>query len=331
MELIVLSHKDVEEMLSFSECIDVLEEAFRQAGQGAVLTPPRTPLVISQGRVLGSMAAYVEGLNRVGVKVNTVFSTNSGTRFHLHQGAILVFETENGCLEGIVEAAAVTNIRTAAASALATRLLTEDRPMDLAIIGAGAQGAQHLLAMRAVRPLKTVTVWDISQDRAAALARRGREETGLDFKIAATAAEAASVCDLICVCTPAAQPVLLGEWVRPGTHVNSVGFSGPQGRELDNALVTKSKLYVDWLETIKRDCGDIILPLSEGAIHDSDILGDFGDILAGRAALRTSADDITLYKATGVAIEDIACADFLMQKARREGRGTSLAFGGFNN
>lgn len=330
MELVIISHKDVEEMLSFPECIGVLEDAFTKAGRGVALTPPRTPLVISPDRVFGAMATYVEGLSRVGIKVNTVFSTNSGSRFHIHQGAILVFETENGCLEGIVEAAAITNIRTAAASALATRLLTEECQMRLAIIGAGTQGMQHLLAMRAVRTLTDITIWDISAERAEAAAKWAQAKTGLDARAAKTVEEAAA-CDLICICTPSASPVLLGEWVRPGTHINSVGFSGPRGRELDNALLKKSKLYVDWLETIKRDCGDIILPLAEGAISDKDILGDFGDMLAGRAVMRGASDDITLYKATGVAIEDIACADFLMRKARREGRGVRMEFGGFNN
>jgi ornithine cyclodeaminase len=330
MDLMVLNYDDVREMLSFPECIDLLQTAFLKARGGACVLPPRTPVVISEGKNFGAMAAYVEGLGRVGLKVNTVFSGNSGSRFHIHQGAILVFETENGCLEAIVEAAAVTNIRTAAASALATKLLTEERPLSLAVIGAGAQGSQHLLAMRAARPLRRVAVWDISPERAEAMAAWARAETGLECGVAATPAEAAGASDLICICTPAVTPVLLGEWVKPGTHVNSVGFSGPQGRELDNALMQKSKLYVDWRETIVRDCGDILLPLSEGVISENDILGDLGGLVSGEAPRRVSSDDVTLFKATGVAIEDLACADYLLHKARREGRGNTLKFGGSN-
>lgn len=330
MEITILNHEEVRQMLSLTECVEVLEKAFSLAGKGRCLTPPRTPLLISEKKNFGSMAAYVEGLNTVGIKVNTVFSGNSGSRFHIHQGAILVFETENGQLEGLVEAAAVTNIRTAAASALATKLLTEGRPHHLVIIGAGTQGAQHLKAMAAVRPISGVSVWDIDPARAEAMAEWARRECGLEAKVAATVAEAAGSGDLICISTPAASPVLLGEWVRPGTHINSVGFSGPEGRELDNELIKKSRLYVDWLETILRDCGDIVLPLNEGVISREDIVGDFGDMLSGAAPLRQSPDEITLFKATGVAIEDLACADYLLKKARREKRGGRLDFGGFN-
>lgn len=287
-------------------------------------------MVLGEQKVFSTMAAYMAGLNRVGMKVNTVFSTNSGTRYHIHQGAILVFETENGCLEGIVDAAAITNLRTAAASALATRLLTEDRPLSLTILGAGTQGIQHLKAMGAVRTLSGGTVWDISPERAEALAQLGRRQTGHDFKVTATAAEAVAEADIICLATPSTEPVLRGEWLKPGAHINSVGFSGPRGRELDDQVIKKSRLYVDWLETILHDCGDIIIPLNEGVLTREDIIGDLGNMVDGTAPLRRTSEEITLFKATGVAIEDIACADYLYQRAKRDGRGTRINFGGYN-
>ena len=330
MEITIVNHDDVQRMLNFEECIEVLKNAFSRARQQTCLIPPRTPMILGDQKVFSSMAAFVAGLDRAGVKVNTVFSTNSGSRYHIHQGAILVFETENGCLEGIVDAAAITNIRTAAASALATRLLTEDRPLSLAILGAGTQGHQHLRAMAAVRPLSGGTVWDILPERAEALAELGRRQTGGDFKPAATVAEAVSAVDLVCIATPASEPVLKGDWIKPGAHINSVGFSGPGGRELDDRLLKKSRLYVDWLETILHDCGDIIVPLKEGVLDRRDIIGDLGDMVSGAVPLRQSKEEITLFKATGVAIEDLACADYLCRKARREGRGARLEFGGFN-
>ena len=330
MEITVVNHDDVQEMLGFAECVEVLEKAFSLAGKQACLTPPRVPMILGERKVFSTMAGYVAGLNRVGIKVNTVFSSNSGSRYHIHQGAILVFETETGCLEAIVDAAAVTNIRTAAASALATRLLTEDRPLSLTLLGAGTQGLQHLKAMSAVRTLSGGTVWDISPVRAEALAQSARSLTGRDFRAADTAAEAVAGADLICVATPASEPVLRGDWVRPGAHINSAGYSGPDGRELDNQLLKKSKLYVDWLETILHDCGDILVPLNEGTLKREDIVGDLGGMVNGTVPLRRSGDEITLFKATGVAIEDIACAEHLFQKAKREGRGARLEFGGFN-
>ena len=328
MEIIIVNHEDVQELLSFEECIEVLEKAFSLANQHTCLTPPRTPMLLGPQKVFSSMAAYVAGLDRVGVKVNTVFSSNSGSRFHIHQGAILVFETENGCLEAIVDAAAITNIRTAAASALATRLLTEDRPLSLAVLGAGTQGFQHLRAMGAVRSLSGGTVWDILPEKAETLAQLGRRQTGCDFQAAATVAEAVAAADLICIATSASEPVLRGDWIKPGAHINSVGYSGPGGRELDDRLLKKSRLYVDWLETILHDCGDIIVPLKEGTLDRRDIIGDLGDMVGGAVPLRAAKEEITLFKAAGVAIEDLACANFLFQKAKRKGYGRRLEFGG---
>ena len=330
MEITIVNHEDVQAMLSLAECVEVLERTFGLAKKDPVLTPPRVPMVLGEQRIFSSMAAYVGGLNRVGAKINTVFSVNSGGRFHIHQGAILVFETEHGCLSAIVDAAAITNLRTAAASALATKLLTDDRPMNLAILGAGTQGIQHFRAMNEVRTLSGGTVWDISPDRAEALAQLARQQTGRDFRAVPTAAEAAAAADLICVATPASEPVLRGDWIKPGAHVNSIGFSGPAGRELDNQMLKKSRLYVDWLETILYDCGDILVPLKEGVLRREDIIGDLGDMVNGTVPLRLASEEITLFKATGVSIEDLACADYLSQKARREGRGTRVEFGGLN-
>ena len=330
MEIIIVNHEDVQAMLSLGECVEVLERAFGLAKKQTALTPPRVPMVLGDQKIFSPMAAYVGGLNRVGAKINTVFSANSGSRFHIHQGAILVFEAEHGCLEAIVDAAAITNLRTAAASALATRLLTEDRPMNLAILGAGTQGIQHFKAMNEVRTLSGGAVWDIAPARAEALAQQARRQTGRDFRAVATAAEAVTGADLICAATPAFEPVLRGDWAKPGAHINSIGFSGPAGRELDDQLLKKSRLYVDWLETILYDCGDILVPLKEGVLLRQDILGDLGDMVNGTVPLRRTSEEITLFKATGVAIEDLACADHLSRKARQEGRGTRVEFGGLN-
>lgn len=330
MEITIINHEEVEALLDYRTAVEVLENAFVKAKQGQCLTPPRTPMVLGEKKMFGSMAGYVAGLNRVGQKVNTVFPVNSGTRYHIHQGAILLFDTETGCLLAVIEAAAVTNIRTAAASALATKLLAGPELRTVAIIGAGTQGRQHLQALAATHPLKGGYIWDISPAQADKLAQWGRHHTGLNFKTPENLAQAVEGSDLICICTPATTPVLRGEWLQPGTHINSVGFSGPQGRELDDEVLKKSKIYVDWLETIMYDCGDIIRPLAEGLISREDILGDFGDMVTSGVPLRQSPQDITLFKATGVAIEDIACADYLFQKAQREGRGKSVKFGGFS-
>lgn len=329
MELRLINHEEVGKILSMKAAISVMEDAFAMLSEGG-MTPPRNSMFMSQNQVLGAMPAYLKGIGRFGMKVNSVFAGNSGSQYHIHQGAVLVFEDKHGCLEAIVDAAQITNIRTAAASGLATKLLAPKDVSRLAVIGAGTQGSKHVEAMLAVRDIKSVTVWDLIPETSRAFAERESARHGVEITVAKTAEEAVSQADLICIATSSRQPVLLGEWVREGTHINSVGFSGPSGRELDNALIKQARIYTDCMATILGDCGDLLVPISEGVLAQSDIVGDLTGLLTGRIAARQAASDITLYKSAGVSVQDLACAHFIHQEALKLGIGTSAEFSGLN-
>lgn len=330
MNTMILGQDDVIKLLPMGECIDLMEQAFRQLASGGATIYPRSKVVVDPNKILGFMPAYFPAIEKAGIKVTTVYPGNSGTRYHVHQGVVLLFETENGSLQAIIDAAEITTIRTGAASGLATRILARQDAATLAIIGAGTQGSSHLEAMTLVRDIKKVRIYDYLPERADAFARRESVTHNLQIETAASVAEAVGEADIICIATPASEPVLKGEWISPGTHINSVGFGGPASRELDTVLLNKSKIYVDYLETVLHDCGDMVMPLKQGEIDKSAILGGLGDILAGKIKARTNDHEITLFKSAGVAVQDLSASDYIYKKALSMGSGTAVKMGGYN-
>jgi alanine dehydrogenase len=330
MKTLIIGQDDVVRLLPMEECIALMEQTFvRLAASGAVIYP-RSKVEIDDQKILGFMPAYFPAIDKAGIKVTTVYPGNSGTKYHVHQGAVLLFETENGFLQAVLDAAEITTIRTGAASGLATKLLARENAGDLAVIGAGTQGSCHLEAMMKVRSIRKVKVYDYFPARAAEFARREALVHKIDIEVSSTVQEAVEKADLICIATPAREPVLRGEWLSPGVHINSVGFGGPASRELDTDLLSRARIFVDYRETILHDCGDLLLPLKAGEIKECSILGGLGDILAGSVEGRVKADDITLFKSAGVAVQDLAVADYVYQKALKQGAGCSVTLGGYN-
>lgn len=330
MDTMILGQDDVIKLLPMGECIDLMEKAFEHLATSGATIYPRSKVVVDPKKMLGFMPAYFPAIEKAGIKVTTVYPGNSGTKYHVHQGVVLLFETENGSLQAIIDAAEITTIRTGAASGLATRILARQDAATLAIIGAGTQGSSHLEAMTLVRDIKKVRIYDYLPERADAFARRESVAHSLQIETAASVAEAACDADIICIATPASEPVLKGEWVSPGTHINSVGFGGPGSRELDSVLLNKSKIYVDYLETVLHDCGDMVMPLKSGEIGQAAILGGLGDILAGKIKARTNDLEITLFKSAGVAVQDLSASDYIYKKALSLDAGTAVKMGGFN-
>ncbi len=330
MKTIVIGQDDVVKLLPMEECIAVMERAFTELAASGAVIYPRSKVEIDDQKILGFMPAYFPAIDKAGIKVTTVYPGNSGTKYHVHQGAVLLFETENGFLQAVLDAAEITTIRTGAASGLATKLLARENAGDLAIIGAGTQGSCHLEAMMKVRTIRKARVYDYLPERAADFARREAMVHNVDIETSSTVQEAVEKADLICIATPAREPVLRGEWVSPGAHINSVGFGGPASRELDTGLLARSRIFVDYRETILHDCGDLIRPLKAGEIEECSILGGLGDILSGSAEGRLKAEDITLFKSAGVAVQDLAVADYIYQKALKQGAGCSVTLGGYN-
>jgi len=331
MKTLILTQREIEELLTMNECISVMEDALRSVSGGEVIQPVRGIMKIPGNNVLGLMPSYRADIQAVGAKVVTVFPSNHGSDYDAHQGVVLLFETEHGSLQGILDATAVTAIRTAAVSGAATRALARPNAGVLALLGAGTQAREHLEAMSIVRNLKEVRVWSPFPGEAREFARRaegGRACPMGGVRACAEAREAVEGADLICTVTPAREPILQGEWLSPGAHINAIGACTAESREIDTAAVLRSKTYVDSLQSALTEAGDLVIPLREGAVEERHIRGEIGKVLSGNLEGRTLAKEISLFKAVGLSVEDLAAARFVYEKARKTCAGTWMELGG---
>jgi ornithine cyclodeaminase/alanine dehydrogenase-like protein (mu-crystallin family) len=277
---------------------------------------------------MGLMPSYLGGIQSVGVKVIAAFPKNYGTEYDAHQGVVLLFDTDRGLLRAIVDGTAITAIRTAAVSAVATKLLAREDAADLAIIGAGTQARTHLEAMSLVRKIARVRVHSRSAENARRFAEREAERHGIAIQVTESARDAVRGADIICTVTTSATPVVEGAWVAPGAHINAVGAFAPTTRELDTETVVRSRLYVDRRESTLNEAGEFLIPRKEGLIDDDHIVGEIGEILVGKAKGRTSPDEITAFKSLGIAVEDLAAAHHVLKKALESDLGNWVEIGG---
>ncbi len=329
METLIVNQQEVPLLLPMGECMEAVAAALAAVADGEAMLPLRSILWLPE-RVggLGLRPAALLPERVVGLKAITFFPGNEGTELDTHQGAVLLFEAERGRLLAVMDATSITAIRTAAASGVATRLLAREDAGDLAIVGSGTQARTHLEAMAIARRLRRVRVASKDLDRAKAFAARESGRHGIAVEPVASVREAVAGADIICTVTSSREPVLLGEWISPGAHINAVGSSVPFARELDTAAVVRSRLYVDRRESALNEAGDFLIPKKEGAIGDDHIVGEIGELLTGRVRGRASAQEITLFKSLGLAVEDVASARLIYDKAKKSGTGRFLDFGG---
>ncbi len=311
------------------QCIPLMSDAFTALARGEVVLPLRPMMRLPRGLgILGMMPASVEAPRALGIKLITVFPTNHGTEFDSHQGAVLLFEPDHGALIAVLDASSITAIRTAAVSGLATQLLANAGASDLCILGSGVQARTHLAAMLLVRPIERVRIWSRSADHAHAFATAAARRHGITVDAMPTAEDAAAGADIICTVTASSEPILRGEWIARGAHVNAVGASTPHARELDTSAVRGATLFVDCRESALNEAGDFLIPKREGAISDSHIRGELGEVLLERIPGRQSPDEITLFKSLGIAVEDVVAAHHIYQRATADGAGTRVTLGG---
>jgi ornithine cyclodeaminase/alanine dehydrogenase-like protein (mu-crystallin family) len=326
MELLVINSKQVRDLLPMNECMDAMEGALMALRRGEAINPLRLVTALpEQHGYLITMPSVVSGA--MGVKMISVMPGNHGTPYDSHMGAVMLFETEHGVPLALMEAGAITAIRTAAVSGAATRLLARKDAGDLAILGSGVQAQTHLEAMQVARQLRRVRVWSRNFEHAQAFAERESARIGIAIEAMPTVQAAVAGADLICTTTATREPVLMGEWVADGTHLNVVGASLPTARETDTALMVKARLFVDRRESTLNEAGDFLIPKQEGAIDDNHIQAELGELLLGQARGRHLAEDVTLFKSLGLAIEDLASAQLIYAKAKQQGIGTSVDFG----
>ena len=329
---LIVSHADVERLLAMPACIDLMGETLAATARGDALLPLRQVLRMPDGHgafaVMPAILGGADGPSAIGAKVITVFHGNAATPYESHIGVVLYFDDVHGRLLAIIDASSVTAIRTAAVSGLATRLLANANASDLAILGAGVQARTHLEAMLAVRPISRVRLWSRGADRAAAFARWAQTRFGITVDVCSSAERAVIGAQIICTVSGSSEPIVRGEWLAPGVHINAVGASVPAARELDTAAVKMCRLFVDRRESAENEAGDILIPRREGAIDETHILGELGAVVLGTVVGRRNTDDRTLFKSLGLAVEDVASARLIYERARAEGTGTWMEIGG---
>jgi len=323
MKVLVLNEADVHRLLTMRECIDEMADVLAALSRGEALQPLRTVLrPEGAAGLMAVMPAYRGGANGAfGVKVVGVFAGNAAAGKDAHQGLVALFSPETGEPLALVNASAVTAVRTAAVSGVATRALSRDDAGDLALVGASVQARTHLAAMAAVRNIRRARIVSRRPERAAAFVDEMAPRFPFPIERAATVEDALRGADLVVTATSSPAPVLRHEWVAAGAHLNVVGASLPDRREVDGATMAAASLFVDRRESALREAGDYLLALAEGAIGDGHIRAEIGDVLLGRHPGRTSRDEITLFKSLGLAVEDLAAAAFLHRRAAEIGAG----------
>lgn len=307
MKLLVLSEHDVTDLLTMAECISVMEDALSALARGEVHNPLRQAIrAPGAPGLLGLMPAWRAGEKAYyGLKEVCVFPENPKRGLDTHLGAVILHDGSTGEPLAVINAAAVTAIRTAAVSAVATKLLAREDAKVLTILGTGVQAKSHREAIPLVRPIEEIRM----------VGRGGNAE------------EAVRGADVIVTATNSREPILRREWLSPGVHINAVGSSIAAARELDGATVAAASLFVDRRESTINESGDYLFAVVEGSIEGpSHIKAELGEILTGAAEGRKSADETTLFKSLGLAIEDLAAAAFLFDKATRLDRGSVVDF-----
>jgi ornithine cyclodeaminase/alanine dehydrogenase-like protein (mu-crystallin family) len=315
MDVRVLDEHQVRQLLPMGECIDAMAEALASLGRGEVHNPLR--FVVrppGQPSLMGLMPAHRGGDRPLwSLKALTIVPGNSARGLDSHQGFVALFDGETGAPRAIMNAGGITAVRTAAVSGVATRLLAREDVKTLAILGTGTQGRSHLDAMRAVRSFENVVVWSAS----------GRSLDGAES--VGSAEEAVREADVLCTVTSLAEPVVERAWLKPGVHINAVGSSIPTTRELDTQTMADAALFVDRRESTLNESGDFLFPQREGAIGSDHIRAELGELLLGTADGRRSADEITVFKSLGLAVEDLGAAEYVLERAERDDVGAMVS------
>jgi ornithine cyclodeaminase/alanine dehydrogenase-like protein (mu-crystallin family) len=311
----MIDREEVARRLTYEACIPIIRQAMIAFSRGETRQLLRSIIPLAHGNLFGVMPGALGAEAPFGAKLISVYPQNFASGGQSHQGLVVLFEPASGAPVCVVHAGEVTAIRTAAASAVATAALARADAQRLAILGYGEQAATHARALRLVRPIAAVTVWGRSPLRAREFCERMQAELGIPFHSATTARAAVLDADIVCTVTAATEPVLQGEWVRAGTHVNVVGSGVAGPAEVDTDLVVRSRFIVDSREGVLAQGAEFLRAKQAGAIADSHIAGEIGEVLAGQIAGRRSDSEITLYKSLGHVVQDLACAWALYQDA----------------
>ncbi|MBB3359406.1 MULTISPECIES: ornithine cyclodeaminase family protein [unclassified Novosphingobium] len=313
-DLVFIDGERVHRLLDYPACIAAIEAAMRALSGGATRQLPRTMIHMGEGRTFAQMTASLADDGMFGAKLISVFADPARPGQRSHRGVITLFEPAQGHPVAVVDAEAVTHIRTAAATAVATRALARADARALLIMGTGGQAHTHLAALPLVHRFERILIWGRDPARAAAVVQQWQDR--LPVAVAPDAQAAVAQADVICTVSGAAQPILLGQWVRPGTHVNLVGSSAPGPVEADTALVAAARYIADSKANAREAAAEFLVARAAGVVNDAHIVAEIGEVLLGQVPGRRDARDITLYKSLGHAVQDIAAAQLLLERVR---------------
>lgn len=327
MSLRVISAQQVRQLMSMQDCISVMADAMGAWSRGELDVPLRQfhSLGDREGSLYGHMPGIARGLNAYGAKLISLHPANPARGTPTIQGFIALFDYQDGRPLAIIDAAEVTALRTAAASGLATQQLSNVDASTCGIFGTGVQASSHIDAMCAVRPVSEVRIWGRNPERAKDFAAAEAKRTGLAIHAVDSPADAGA-CDLVCTVTASTTPVLLGEWVSPGAHINLVGAHSLDTREADSALMARAAVYVDSLSATLQEGGDVMLPIEEGVVSTDYVRGEIGEVVNGTVTGREAAEQVTLYNSLGMTAQDLFAASRLLHLAEQENIGSLVEF-----
>jgi ornithine cyclodeaminase/alanine dehydrogenase-like protein (mu-crystallin family) len=333
MKLLVLSARDVRALLGYGECAAAMRSALTALQAGRAQMPLRT-IIQPDGAagLIGLMPSYLAGGGEsdgdpaYGLKAVCVTPGNPAAGLDAHQGVVLVSSGVTGEPLALVNASAITEIRTAAVSVVATELLARPEADVLAVVGTGLQGRAHALALDQARPLREIRLAGRTQARAAELAGSLRDQVRARVVACASASQAVAGAGIVVTATSSPEPVLRAGWLAPGTHVNAVGSSLPRYRELDTGTMAAGVLFADRRESLLTESGDYLFAAADGAVSPADVRAELGEVLTGAAPGRLTADEITIFDSLGLAVEDLAAARRAYQKAAATGAGSWVEF-----
>jgi ornithine cyclodeaminase/alanine dehydrogenase-like protein (mu-crystallin family) len=329
MGTLILSEQEVHEYLPMAQCIEAMSEALVARARGEVFAPLRSVVrAPDSAGMLGLMPCHRHGAQPVyALKAVCIFPQNPAVGLDAHQGTVTLFDGDTGVPTAILNGSALTSIRTAAVTAVATRALARQDAQELAIIGSGVQALAHVRALAAVRRFTRVRVYSLAAEHARRFAEQTTAELSgaVEVAVAASAQEAVRDAAVVVTATNSRAPVLRREWLASGAHVNAIGASVPQARELDSATIAAAELFVDSRESTTHEAGDYQLAVAEGVIAGpGHIRAELGEVLLGSHPGRSAAGALTVFRSLGLAVEDLAAAELAVSNARHAGAGIEV-------
>lgn len=329
MKTRLLSRKDIESFFSMKLCMEAVEKAFADLAEGKAVMPQRTPIALpdKQGLAL-FMPAHIRSLGALGAKVVTVYKNN--VRDHglpAVLGTIILLDEDTGRPIAIMDGGYLTAMRTGAVSGVATKHMARLDARTALLFGTGVQAFTQVLAVHEARPLEKLIAYSVDPPEARrAFADRITQKTGVPVELVEDPAAAAAEADIVILATSSSEPIVDGEWFRPGAHINGIGSHAPKMRELDARTIQRSRIVCDLVDACRAEAGDLIIPAEKGEWSWESVAGSLGDVVVGRIKGRTSPDEITLFKSVGLAIQDMSAARIVYDEAVRRGIGSDFEF-----